>query len=142
MKSKTFLTYEKPFLTCMVQADNPDRIKELIDLSLPEGAEAIGMQFCKLREQYRNEKTYRELFAYTEKHVSHLLKKETGTGFSQHVSALRLAYARLLILSGENSVSAVALASGYRDALYFSKVFKKQYGCTPKEFIERARQGK
>ena len=64
MKSKTFLTYERPLLTCMVQADNPDRIKELIDLSRPEGAEAFGMQFCKMKEEYRNKKTYRELFEY------------------------------------------------------------------------------
>ena len=64
MKSKTFLTYESPLLTCMVQADNPDRIKELIDLSRPEGAEAFGMQFCKMKEEYRNKKTYRELFKY------------------------------------------------------------------------------
>lgn len=48
----------------MVQADNPDRIKELIDLSLPEGAEAFGMQFCQLKKEYRNKKTYRELFDY------------------------------------------------------------------------------
>ena len=65
MNNRTFLNYEKPLLTCMVQADNPDRIKALIDASIPEGAEAIGMQFCKLKSEYRNEKTYRELFAYT-----------------------------------------------------------------------------
>ena len=50
----------------MVQASNPDRIKALIDASIPEGAEAIGMQFCQLKAEYRNEKTYRELFAYTD----------------------------------------------------------------------------
>ena len=64
MKSKTFLTYERPLLTCMVQADNPDRIKELIDLARPEGAEAFGMQFCKMKKEYRNKKSYRELFEY------------------------------------------------------------------------------
>lgn len=64
MKSKTFLTYERPLLTCMVQADNPDRIKELIDLARPEGAEAFGMQFCKMKEEYRNKKTYKDLFEY------------------------------------------------------------------------------
>lgn len=50
----------------MVQASNSDRIKALIDASIPEGAEAIGMQFCQLKAEYRNEKTYRELFAYTD----------------------------------------------------------------------------
>ena len=66
MKKKSFLSYEKPLLTCMVQANDPDRIKALIDASIPEGAEAIGMQFCQLKAEYRNEKTYRELFAYTD----------------------------------------------------------------------------
>lgn len=63
---RSFLTYDKPLLTSMVQADNPDRIKELIDASTPEGAEAIGMQLCMLRAEYRNRNTYRDLFTYTD----------------------------------------------------------------------------
>ena len=51
----------------MVQADNPDRIKELIDLSLPLGAEAFGMQFCKMKAEYRNKETYKDLFSYSSK---------------------------------------------------------------------------
>ncbi len=61
---KTFLGHEKALLTCMVQASCPDRIKELIMLSRPEGAEAFGMQFCKLEKAYRNPDTYRELFEF------------------------------------------------------------------------------
>ena len=38
---KSFLTYEKPLLTVMVQADNPARVEELIDKSLPEGGRGI-----------------------------------------------------------------------------------------------------
>ncbi len=64
MKEKTFLKYEQPLLTCMVQADNPERIKELIALSLPEGAEAFGMQFCRMKPQYRRREIYRELFDF------------------------------------------------------------------------------
>ena len=62
MSKKSFLTYEKPLLTCMVQADNPERIRQLITLARPEGAEAFGMQFCRMRAEYRTEETYRELF--------------------------------------------------------------------------------
>lgn len=65
MRTLTFLTYEKPLLTCMVQAETPERIKELISLSLPEGAEAFGMQFCRMMPEYRTEENYRELFAST-----------------------------------------------------------------------------
>lgn len=62
MKKATFLEYEKPLLTVMVQADNPDRIEELMNVSLPEGAEAFGMQFCKLKKKYRSRDIYKKLF--------------------------------------------------------------------------------
>lgn len=64
---KTFLKYDKPFLTTMVQGRNPDRIKELIDLSVPEGAEAFGMQFCQMEEKYKTREVYEDLFSYTDK---------------------------------------------------------------------------
>ena len=48
----------------MVQARTPERIKELIDLSIPEGAEAFGMQFCKLENECRTREVYEELFDY------------------------------------------------------------------------------
>lgn len=60
----TFLKYNKATLTCMVQADNPNRIKELIDKSLPEGAEAFGMQFEQLCPEYRTKEIYKDLFLY------------------------------------------------------------------------------
>ena len=65
MKNGTFLQYERPLLVCMAQADDPARIRELIDLSRPEGAEAFGMQFCRLRPEFWSEQTFRDLFAYT-----------------------------------------------------------------------------
>ena len=64
MKKRSFLTNQTPPLTCMVQANTPDRIKELIDRSLPEGAEAFGMQLCRLKGEYHKPEIYRELFAY------------------------------------------------------------------------------
>lgn len=66
---KTFLEYDKPIITSMVQAETPERIKELIDKSIPMGAEAFGMQFEKLLYEYRNKDIYRELFSYTDKPV-------------------------------------------------------------------------
>ena len=92
MKKKSFLSYEKPLLTCMVQADNPDRIKELIDASIPEGAEAFGMQLCKLKEEYRNVDTYKELFAYTDLpvYVTNYRNHSSNVGKSDDVLAAEL----------------------------------------------------
>lgn len=60
---KTFLNREKPTLTCMVQAYTAERIKELVKMGQEQGADAFGMQFCKLNTEYRNRETYEELFA-------------------------------------------------------------------------------
>lgn len=59
-----FFNREKALLTVMVQADNPNRIKELIDKSLPEGGEAFGMQFERMKKEYRNKEIYKDLFSY------------------------------------------------------------------------------
>lgn len=62
---RSFFNHDKALLTVMVQADNPERIKQLIDLSVPDGAEAFGMQFEQLKPEYRTKEIYRELFSYT-----------------------------------------------------------------------------
>lgn len=59
-----FFDNEKAALTVMVQAKTPERIKELIDKSIPQGAEAFGMQFEQLEEKYKTEAVYRDLFSY------------------------------------------------------------------------------
>ncbi|MBQ9805930.1 MAG: type I 3-dehydroquinate dehydratase [Clostridia bacterium] len=59
----TFLEFERPLLTTMVQAATPERTIELMDKAFPMGAEAFGMQFCQFPAEYRNEATYKRLFA-------------------------------------------------------------------------------
>ncbi|MDD6284768.1 MAG: type I 3-dehydroquinate dehydratase, partial [Firmicutes bacterium] len=64
MNNNSFFNYEKATLTVMVQANNPARIKELMDKSLPAGAEAFGIQFEQMLPEYRTTEVYRDLFGY------------------------------------------------------------------------------
>ena len=50
---------------------------------------------------------------------------------------LRIAYARDLLGSGEYSVTDAAMLSGFNDAAYFSREFKKEVGVSPKEYGNR-----
>lgn len=59
--SKTFLTYEKPLLTVMIQTSSEDYAKDLVARALPEGAEAFGLQTCRLEDQ--SPESYRRIFA-------------------------------------------------------------------------------
>ena len=59
---KNFFGFARPPITCMVQADNPERIKELMKFSRAVGADAFGMQFERLKPEYRDRKILRDLF--------------------------------------------------------------------------------
>ncbi len=53
-------------LTVMVQAGDPDRIKELMDLSTPLGAEAFGVELERLKPEYKKQEIYKDLISYTD----------------------------------------------------------------------------
>lgn len=55
----------KALLTVMVQAHTPERIKELMEKALPDGAEAFGIQLEQLEPEYRSKEIYRDLFSST-----------------------------------------------------------------------------
>ena len=77
------------------------------------------------------------VFSYSEKYISHLFTANRGVGFSARLNELRIGKAVTLIGEGCGVVSGIAVACGFTDALYFSKVFKKRIGCTPTEYIRR-----
>lgn len=63
-----------------------------------------------------------------------MVKKVTGTTFSQLLLRHRMELAGQILTSGTSPVAAIADYLGYSDASYFEKVFKKYYGCPPAEF--------
>lgn len=76
---RTFLQSDKALITCMVQANNPDRVKELIVKSRPEGAEAYGMQFCQLLPEYQNADVYKDLIAFAGNEPTYVTNYRYGT---------------------------------------------------------------
>ncbi|MFJ1472526.1 helix-turn-helix domain-containing protein [Massilia orientalis] len=67
--------------------------------------------------------------------VNDLLKSELGMTFTGYLNKLRLTEAARLV--SENSgaaISEIAYSVGYANVSYFNKLFKEEYGCTPKVF--------
>lgn len=61
---RTFFGHGRPLYTTMVQADNPTRIKELMNLSVCEGADAFGIQLEQMKPEYKNKEIYCDLMSY------------------------------------------------------------------------------
>lgn len=74
---------------------------------------------------------------YNPKYISHLFKEKAGMNYSEYLKNIRLKYAVALLDSGVDSVKNIAALSGFSDPLYFSTVFKKAVGVSPKEYTKR-----
>lgn len=67
--------------------------------------------------------------------INDILKEEMGYTFTAYLNKLRLTEAaRLLAEKGEANIAEIAYSVGYKNVPYFNKLFKIEYGCTPKTF--------
>ena len=58
----TFLKYDKPLICAMIQCVTPEECIAKIKRSISAGAEAIGLQLCKIQREYRTEDQLRPIF--------------------------------------------------------------------------------
>ena len=67
-------------------------------------------------------------------HFSNIFKVETGQTFVEYLTGVRIQKAKELLGTTSLMTYEVAERVGYPDAQYFSVIFKKMTGLTPKEF--------
>lgn len=67
-------------------------------------------------------------------HFSTIFSQETGQTFIEFLTYVRMEKAKELLRATSMKTAEVAYAVGYKDAHYFSYLFKKTQECTPREF--------
>jgi AraC-like DNA-binding protein len=71
--------------------------------------------------------------------VNDVLKAEYGTTFTNHINKLRLVEAsRLLSEKPDAHITEITYLVGFKNISYFNKLFKEQFGSTPKEVRGKA----
>ena len=70
-------------------------------------------------------------------YLSELFKKHTGKTISEYLTEYRLEKACQLLDHAEYRVGDVSGMVGIHDGRYFSNMFKKKYGMTPTEYLNR-----
>ena len=68
------------------------------------------------------------------KYLSDLLKQETGKTALELIHLYVISEAKNMIVEGEKSISEIAFQLGFENPPYFSRLFKKEVGISPKEF--------
>ena len=67
-------------------------------------------------------------------YFSSMFKKSTGSSFKEYLNMVRIEESKRLLRNTEYSIIDIAIAVGFEDQSYFSKVFKKYTGLTPNEW--------
>lgn len=88
-----------------------------------------------LKEELRVEKIAKNFYLSAD-YLNKLFKKETGMSIGDFILEERMFLAKELILAGKMSISRVSYECGYDNYSYFTKVFKKKYGVTPREYSQ------
>ncbi|AZK46083.1 response regulator [Paenibacillus lentus] len=70
-------------------------------------------------------------------YLSRLYKAETGEGISEYIQKQRMLKAIELLKNSSLKIYEISEQMGFKNAAYFSKVFREEYGMTPNEFREQ-----
>ena len=96
-----------------------------------------------IEEHYTQELTVKsaaEALHVSVVYLGQVFKKETELSFNQYVNFIRIKKAQQLLLHTRQTINEIADVIGYNNTNYFSKMFKKLNGLTPKEFREKYEQ--
>lgn len=84
--------------------------------------------------------TLAELACLNPSYLARLFRSKTGYSLVDYITKRKIKRVQKMLLTTDLSVSQIAFELGYTNMPYFSKVFKKETGCTPVEY--RKNKGK
>ena len=85
---------------------------------------------------------YADMAGISTRHVSRLIKEETGMSIVKYVQSRRIEIARHMLEADTMFVKDVAAALDFKDQSYFCRIFKKYTGLTPSEFCKSQKKRK
>jgi len=87
-------------------------------------------------ELFSVEKLCKEI-GISDRQLQRKLKAITSKSPNQLISSVRLHRAKELLLENEYNIAEVAYQTGFSNPSYFSKSFKKEFGVTPSDFLQK-----
>ena len=82
-------------------------------------------------------------FHFSENYLNRIFREAMGTPPHAYVGAARIRKAKLLLSSGNITADRVAYECGFTDYAHFYRIFRKEMGCSPREYRRKllARKG-
>jgi len=93
-----------------------------------------------INEHFRENLSLKSLcaaFGYSSSYISRYFKDSFHIGLNQYICLVRLKNALGLMQENKLSITPGALESGFRSVRTFYRVFNQEFGCSPKEYLQR-----
>ena len=78
---------------------------------------------------------------YNSTYISRLFRQMTGENLFQYIMQVKMARAKEYLTQTNDSIQAIAEKLGFDTSQYFSSVFKKQTGLSPRDYRNRSMDG-
>lgn len=129
---KALLTEAVEFLVPEEKELLPDSMKEIVRRAVSWIDEHYfeEMSLISLAEKYHVESSY----------FSKMFRQETGENLILYITQRRIEKAKEYIEQDDRSLAEIAFLVGYDDYTYFSRVFKKNTGFSPREYRSRKKE--
>ncbi len=101
--------------------------KSIMDSSFTKSAFGLGQLAARLR--------------ITPNHLTKLFRQKLGMSALDYMLNLRLQLARELLRENSLNIQEIAQKSGFADANYFTRIFRRRHGLTPTSFRRMALSG-
>lgn len=90
-----------------------------------------------IQEHYSDPITLEEVAdasGFSGSYFSTVFKKETGMGFNQYLTQVRMEQAKSLLRESELPIAEICRQVGYQDIKHFNRLFSRNAGLTPSEY--------
>ncbi len=79
-------------------------------------------------------------FNYSFSYMSKVIKKMTGSNFTEMITKLKMEEASRLLTQTDDSIEKISELAGYNSSDHFTRIFRKYYGVSPLKYRKKYRQ--
>lgn len=109
----------------------------MFDFSKIKHADAVYKTMSYIRIHWQERPTLEDISRsvfLSKSYLSMLFKQETGMGISTFLNQVRIEHSKELLTTTGMSLAAIATECGFNDQSYYTKVFQKCVGISPKKY--------
>jgi two-component system response regulator YesN len=121
----SLISYIERYYNVLEERNSNNKIINIVITYIRENYHHEDLSITKISDYIHLAPTY----------LCSLFKEKTGKTLNQYITETRVEKSKELLLNTKYKISDVTCMVGLRDQGYFTKVFRKTTGMTPKEYI-------